>query len=418
MLRLDSIQRHENSLSRFPFFAGDHANSQYTGGGFVSPPSFDWQESDLGQAVTAKKGVRVFVVEDEALIAMDIYERLISLGYAVCGKAASGEMAMRTIFEARPDIILMDVSLSGRMDGVETALLIRERLDVPLVYLTAYSEPDLIARATKEGGYGYLVKPFDERELHATLQVALARSQAHTELEATVAERTRALRDTVAELETFSYAVAHDLRVPLMTLADSASRLAADHAAELDAKGLLRVQQMQAELQRLSALTTSLLDFAILAKEPVRRESVAIQTMVIQIVDETHSQAGDRTLEIAVSAMPDAICDPILVEQVWRNLLGNAVKFSAGRDPAVIAAGFDATVGAWYVRDNGVGFDMALAGELFRPFLRLHAKSKFQGHGIGLATVERVIRRHGGRIWAESNPGKGSVFYFTLGGKT
>ena len=203
-----------------------------------------------------------------------------------------------------------------------------------------------------------------------------------------------------------------------MTLADSASRLAADHAAELDAKGLLRVQQMQAELQRLSALTTSLLDFAILAKELVRRESVAIQTMVIQIVDETHSQAGDRTLEIAVSAMPDAICDPILVEQVWRNLLGNAVKFSAGRDPAVIAAGFDATVGAWYVRDNGVGFDMALAGELFRPFLRLHAKSKFQGHGIGLATVERVIRRHGGRIWAESNPGKGSVFYFTLGGKT
>ena len=175
MLRLDSIQRHENSLSRFPFFAGDHANSQYTGGGFVSPPSFDWQESDLGQAVTAKMGVRVFVVEDEALIAMDIYERLISLGYAVCGKAASGEMAMRTIFEARPDIILMDVSLSGRMDGVETALLIRERLDVPLVYLTAYSEPDLIARATKAGGYGYLVKPFDERELHATLQVALAR---------------------------------------------------------------------------------------------------------------------------------------------------------------------------------------------------------------------------------------------------
>ena len=121
---------------------------------------------------------RVFVVEDEAVIALDLRERLEALGYEVCGHAARGESAAQKITELRPDIVLMDVNLAGPMDGVEVAQQLGECYSAPIVFLTAYSDPDLIARASRTNAYGYLVKPFDERELHATLTVALRRFQA------------------------------------------------------------------------------------------------------------------------------------------------------------------------------------------------------------------------------------------------
>jgi AmiR/NasT family two-component response regulator len=122
--------------------------------------------------------IRVFVVEDEAVIAMDLGERLTALGYEMCGTAARGETAVQRIAELRPDLVLMDVHLAGSMDGVEVAQQIGERYDVPVVFLTAYADSQLIARATKTNCYGYLVKPLEERALHATLQVALARFRA------------------------------------------------------------------------------------------------------------------------------------------------------------------------------------------------------------------------------------------------
>ncbi len=130
------------------------------------------------QAPADGTGIRVFVVEDEAAIALDLGERLTALGYAVCGTAARGETAVRQIAELRPDIVLMDIKLAGSMDGVEVAHQLHEHYDVPVVYLSAFADAQLIARATKTNCYGYLVKPFDERELHATLTVALKRFQA------------------------------------------------------------------------------------------------------------------------------------------------------------------------------------------------------------------------------------------------
>ena len=124
------------------------------------------------------KSTRIFIVEDEALIAMDLCERLTALGYEVCGTATHGETTAQRIAELQPDLVLMDIGLAGSMDGVEAAQQLGERYDVPIVFLTAYSDSELIARASRTNSYGYLVKPFEERELHATLQVALARFRA------------------------------------------------------------------------------------------------------------------------------------------------------------------------------------------------------------------------------------------------
>jgi AmiR/NasT family two-component response regulator len=141
----------------------------------TAPPLPDCDGDDYGREQATGADLRVYVVEDEAVIAMDLSEWLTALGYEVCGTTTHGETAVQKIAELRPDLVLMDVRLAGAMDGVTAAQQLREHYDVPVVFLTAYSDSELIARATRTNCYGFLVKPLDERELHATLQVALAR---------------------------------------------------------------------------------------------------------------------------------------------------------------------------------------------------------------------------------------------------
>ena len=148
------------------------------GRGAAPPPPPGRYGEDAGRAQAPGTGMRVFVVEDEALIALDLSERLEVLGYEVCGTTTRGETAVQRIAELRPDLVLMDIKLAGSMDGVEVAQQLRERYDVPVVFLSAFVDSQLIARATRTNCYGYLVKPFEERELHATLQVALERFRA------------------------------------------------------------------------------------------------------------------------------------------------------------------------------------------------------------------------------------------------
>jgi light-regulated signal transduction histidine kinase (bacteriophytochrome) len=362
----------------------------------------------------ASQGQRIFIVEDEAVIAIDLRERLTALGYTVCGHATQGETALPTIAELRPDLVLMDVNLAGAMDGVEAARRMRADHDVPVVFLTAYADAELIARVADTASFGYLVKPFEERELHATLQVALARASAKAELEACVVERTRELREALNETEAFSYCIAHDLRAPLRAMSGYSTLIQQRHGGGLDAEAVKMLGQIDVAAQRMGKLIDGLLEFARLGRQPLRQLHIDMKRLAREAVGESLAEAGGRQIEVRVGDMPDAAGDPLLIGQVWRNLLSNAVKFTGERDRAVVEAGFDAESGAWYVRDDGAGFDMRYADKLFRPFSRLHGMREFEGIGIGLAHAARIVQRHGGRIWADAAPDKGATFYMEL----
>jgi len=221
------------------------------------------------------------------------------------------------------------------------------------------------------------------------------------------------------ELDAFSHSVAHDLRAPLRAVDGYARMLEDAHADGLDAEGRRLLGVVRASSQLMGRLIDALLDFARLGREPLRTRPVELDDLVSQTIDELRSGLSGRTIDFVIGKLGTAVADPALLKQVLANLLGNAIKFTRDKNPAVVEVGCrreaqtgDANV--YYVKDNGAGFDMRYSGKLFGVFQRLHRAEEYEGTGVGLSIVQRVINRHGGRVWADSKPGEGATFYFTL----
>src|SRR5882724_3674774 len=231
--------------------------------------------------------------------------------------------------------------------------------------------------------------------------------------------KTSELQAVNKELDAFSHSVAHDLRAPLRAVDGYALALEESHAGGLDAEGRRLLGVVRASSQLMGRLIDALLDFARLGREPLRTRSVELDELVNQTIDELRSGLGGRTVDFVIGKLGTAVADPALLKQVLANLLGNAVKFTRDKNPAVVEIGCrkeaetgDANV--YYVKDNGAGFDMRYSEKLFGVFQRLHRAEEYEGTGVGLSIVQRVITRHGGRVWADSRPGEGATFYFTL----
>jgi PAS domain S-box-containing protein len=240
--------------------------------------------------------------------------------------------------------------------------------------------------------------------------------QANETLEQRVRERTAELQAANQELEAFSYSVSHDLRAPLRVI-DGFSRIALESfAAELpaEAQGLLR--DIRSNTQQMGRLIDDLLAFSRLSRQPLRRQSVVTNDLVASILHALRAEMEGRSVELRIEALSACAADPGLLKQVFWNLLDNALKYSKRRDPAVIEVGSQpgSQCITYYVRDNGIGFDMRHAHKLFGVFQRLHGAEDYQGTGVGLAIVQRIVERHGGRIWAEAEPDRGATFYFTI----
>ena len=221
------------------------------------------------------------------------------------------------------------------------------------------------------------------------------------------------VEDANKELEAFSYSVSHDLRAPLRAIDGFSKALMEDYAAALNDEGRGYLERVRAGTLRMAQLIEDLLGLSRLARAPLRRERVDVTALGRKILAELAERDPERRVESIVAEDLVATADARLVAVVLENLLGNAWKFTAKQPAARVEVGKDD--GAFYVRDNGAGFDLKYAEKMFTPFQRFHADTEYQGTGIGLATVKRVIARHGGRIWAESSPGKGAAFFFTLG---
>ena len=238
-------------------------------------------------------------------------------------------------------------------------------------------------------------------------------------LEQRVRDRTAQLEAANGELEAFSYSVSHDLRAPLRGIDGWSLALLEDYGDKLDAPARQYLERVRSETQRLGALIGEMLRLSQVTRAEMRSATVDLTQMVQAIAARLREAEPGRELEMAIEAGLTVCGDEHLLEIALTNLLGNAIKFTKPRAHARIEFGRRDGTGetVFYVRDNGVGFDMAHAGMLFGAFQRLHKASEFPGTGIGLATVQRAIRRHGGRVWAEAQPDKGATFYFTVGGQ-
>jgi PAS domain S-box-containing protein len=300
----------------------------------------------------------------------------------------------------------------GRGQSVKHYDTIRLRKDGRPVDVSVTVSP-ILDQAGKIVGASTVARDISERKRAEEEILRL-----NTELEERVVRRTAELEAANKELEAFSYSVSHDLRAPLRAINGFAGIVLEDYGSQLPEEGRGYLERVRNGGRRMGELIDDLLAFARLSRQPLGRHPVDTAQMVPAVLAELTSGANGRSLEIKTGPLPVCEADPVLLRQVWVNLLSNAIKYTRKRAPALIEVGSEEKEGecVFFVRDNGVGFDMRYANKLFGVFQRLHRAEDFEGTGVGLAIVQRVIHRHGGRVWAEAEPDRGATFYFTLKG--
>lgn len=270
----------------------------------------------------------------------------------------------------------------------------------------------MLRSASGEGNYFIttVVDITERKKAEAAVQ------QLNTELEQRVRDRTAQLEESNRELEAFSYSVSHDLRAPLRHITGYVDLMKHSLGENLPDDASHYMSVISESAKRMGLLIDDLLQFSRMGRKELLFSEVPMGTLVDEIVGTLNSEAGSRTVEWDIQELPDVQGDLSLLRQVWINLLENAFKFTKHKPHSFIKVGFSREDDhfVFHVRDNGAGFDMNYAGKLFGVFQRMHLQTEFEGTGIGLANVKRIITRHGGRVWAEARPGLGATFYFSL----
>ncbi len=352
-------------------------------------------------------------------------------------RASSGEEALRHLLQRDFATVLLDVQMPG-MDGFDTATLIRERKrtrHIPIIFVTAINRTEAhVFRGYSVGAVDYMFKPLVPEVLQAKVMVfvelylkneeinrqAQRIDEMNSALENQLQEVTRLNRElsTVnTELESFNYSVSHDLRAPLRSVNGFCQILIEDYADRLDDEGRDYLQRMSKSCQRMGELIDDLLQLSRTSRVPIHRVTVDLSSLAQAIAADLHKTEPGRQVEFAIEDDLMVNGDEHLLRVVLKNLLDNAWKFTRYREAATIEVGaFQQEDGrpVYFIRDNGAGFDMNYADKLFGAFQRLHSEKEFEGTGIGLATVARIVNRHGGQVWAEGAVDEGATFYFSL----
>lgn len=380
-------------------------------------------EAQTPDSVIGDSEQQLLVVNDDEIGRYATVRALEAAGFRVV-EASTGEQAL-DLAQSLPDLILLDVKLPD-LDGFEVCRRLkadRQTAVIPVLHLSAtFLDPDSQVAGLESGADGYLTYPLEPPVLIATIRAHLRARRAEEEvrrlnerLEQRVAKRTEQLEASNQELEAFSYSVSHDLRAPLRGIDGFSQALLEDYADALDETGKGYLERIRDSASRMGELIDDLLNLSRLARGPLQRQQVDLSAMVHEVMEGVQEREPERQSEFMVQKGLVVEADRRLLLTAIHNLLDNAWKFTRKRERARIEFGrYDDAEPVYFLRDNGAGFDMRYADKLFVAFQRLHMASAFEGTGIGLAIVQRIIHRHGGRVWAEGEAGRGASFYFTL----
>jgi two-component system NtrC family sensor kinase len=395
-------------------------------------------EPDAASSLASPK--RILAVDDSMTYLQELGSALRDEGYDVV-LAHSGEEAIEMLAVQNVDCILLDLMMPG-IGGQETCRRIKASAvlrNTPLIMLTAVEDRQALIEGLSTGADDYIAKSNEFDVLRARIHAQIRRKQfedenrrirdqlLRSELEATEARAARELAETKSalveelkyknkELETFSYSVSHDLRAPLRSIDGFSQALIEDYGDRLDETAKNYLHRIRAAAQRMAALIDDMLLLSRISRAQVNRERVDISSLARTVAEELKNENPERVVTVKIQSDLRAQADRGLMRVLLDNLLGNAWKFTARTSNARIELRAQAQDGdtVFFVKDNGAGFDMAHANALFQPFQRLHDAADFPGTGIGLATVQRVVDHHGGRIWAEGKVGCGATVFFTI----
>ncbi len=401
----------------------------------ASPPLSEAPRSILGPK-------KVLAVDDSLTYLHALADTLRSEGYDIV-LASSGEEALTMLGVQSVDCVLLDLMMPG-IGGEETCRRIKTApsiRDTPLIMLTGLEDRDAMIRGLGAGADDFIAKSGDLAVLKARVLAQIRRKQfedenrhireqlLRKEHEASEARSAHALAELRAqllrdlehknrELESFSYSVSHDLRAPLRSIDGFSQILLDDYGSLLDENGQDHLRRICAAAQRMGNLIDALLGLSRVTRAELRREPVDLSVLAVSIAAQLRATQPERSVDFVIPGRLLAMGDPHLLRALLENLMGNAWKFTSGKSPALIelAESRKGDASVYIVRDNGAGFDMTYAEKLFAPFQRLHSSTEFAGTGIGLATVKRIVDRHGGLVWAEGIVDHGASVHFTLPG--
>ena len=361
---------------------------------------------------------RILIVDDEAAQMKALCNTLQDQGYETAG-FTSGKEAIEVLKERPFELLLTDLMMP-EMDGITLLQAAREiNPDLIGILMTGQGTIETAVQAMKSGAMDYILKPFKLSVILPVLSRALAMRQLrlkNLELERRIAHRTVELEEANKELEAFSCSVSHDLRAPLRAVEGFTGIVLKRYSTEMpnDAERLL--QQVEKSAKHMGMLIDDLLRFSRFSRQHLSVSPVNAAILVREVLEELRPEAGKRPIDFQIGDLPEVMADLSLLRQVFVNLLSNAIKFTAKQPKARIEVRCQSAAREYTfcVKDNGAGFDMAYAQRLFGVFQRMHSGEEFEGTGVGLSIVQRIIQRHGGRIRAEAEINQGAAFYFTL----
>jgi signal transduction histidine kinase len=366
---------------------------------------------------------RILIVDDQKANVSLLEQMLNDAGYVSIASTMDPREVCELHRKNRYDLILLDLQMPG-MDGFQVMVglkTIESDGYLPVLVITAL--PGHKLRALKAGARDFISKPFDLGEVlirvYNMLEVRLLHleiKRLYNQVEERVEQRTAELEESNKELEAFSYSVSHDLRAPLRALDGFSQAMLDDFGPQLPEEGQRYLKTIRYSAQQMSTLIDALLEFSRFNRQELDKQAVDTSKLVHSALDELGFPWQGRQVEIRIGDLPVSSGDPVLLKQVWINLLSNALKYTNKREKAEIEIGSTKVNGAeaFFVRDNGTGFDMRYADKLFGVFERLHRMEDYEGTGIGLAMVQRIVKRHGGRVWADAALDRGATFHFTL----